>query len=41
MTQHFPLRTLAGTVAAAIAVIAAKQFLKPSAAKAERELVAA
>ena len=37
----FVIALLAGTVAAAIAVIAAKQFLKPSAAKAERELVAA
>jgi len=37
----FVIALLAGTVAAAIAVVAAKQFIKPSAAKAERELVAA
>ncbi|MBX7449085.1 fructose-specific PTS transporter subunit EIIC [Mycolicibacterium sp. 3033] len=37
----FVIALLAGTVAAAVAVVAAKQFIKPSAAKAEPELVAA
>ncbi|MEH3139476.1 MAG: fructose-specific PTS transporter subunit EIIC [Mycobacterium kyogaense] len=37
----FVIALLAGTVAAAAAVVAAKQFIKPGAKKAERELVAA
>ncbi len=37
----FVIALLAGTVAAAVAVVAAKQFIKPGAAKSERELVAA
>jgi fructose PTS system EIIBC or EIIC component len=37
----FLVALVAGTIAAAAAVIAAKQFIKPSAAKTERELAAA
>ncbi|KMO70588.1 fructose-specific PTS transporter subunit EIIC [Mycolicibacterium chlorophenolicum] len=37
----FVIALLAGTVAAAVAVIAAKQFIKPGAKKAERELAVA
>lgn len=37
----FVIALLAGTVAAAVAVVAAKQFIKPGAKKAERELAVA
>ncbi|KGI66214.1 fructose-specific PTS transporter subunit EIIC [Mycolicibacterium rufum] len=37
----FVIALLAGTVAAAVAVVAAKQFIQPGAKKAERELAAA